>query len=1073
MGNFFHSILIKRGLDKPEPNRPLWTYNLSREEFDELKIALSEELKKVDFDVDRFLYPMDATLFYAEYWRQEYSGGAKPSKELIANYLDSSLSQDKAEKLYKIAIKGAERLNVKWIVVKYTLRFNALLTQGGIPLKALISDGVSFKKFERFIQMIVQNDIYSIDDLKDYPEVKEILSRSFSNDSVLESIFELFRADNSRFIKEFKENDPLSRLIRIKEDAQKSRRSKPNDHARVNWFLQSKNEDSARLYAELELPKKFNNHHLIEDEFVLTCQERTIGKYTKDLRGDFIYASFVKKSKFEILSGEELQIAFNGKPPVIQIHGNVPPRFDIPTLWEGEDMTFAFKPGNFTKQEKGSIIYNPNLYRVSGSTANTEEKTVTILDASFKRLSFTKEITLSSIGSEDTNDFNFFADRNEDYYCYFPTIQHPCIESSNYPLISKKSLNVFSSDPEIPRPQPGQVQIYIGRFGESEKTEINSLVRLPKGLLEYDVILNNGYRLSGLTYNIGETRINYLNQEAERGTIEIENPDAFDILLEENSFVKVDKAGVNKFGIVNKTSQDRPKNIKLKLKSSGQSRSCILSLKPPFIGFFLVDDKGKLVDENTPLILGKTMGFRILTPFDERSGIVFARLYNTRNRELQLYVELSSGRNDLYRLEQEASLLFGLTNVMQGLPEVKLEIGVQNSERFTAKKSYTFRKFNAQFSFLDSDDQEEPEHIFREKKNVYVVPFGCTSEFITPYKLKFNEETFKYSFTDEIPVHLTSFCLVVEDVAVASKPRRVDRILRKDSFIVKRIFLQKLINNNFESLDPVQFERIKQERELRITTIEEDLRDQSIIDGEAWGITSTYFSMAIQFDIPFHTFDHLTALAKKPKLCAKFMLREILMGRELNQLAKELVDFQYFLGIQFLWIPISFWVEIWEKSCQLFEEKGLESFIPKLGLQLGETLRAMYPAINSLPIVNWVLDEMNNGKQARPVQIGIYHLDTAIRELRQKIGGGALTELPDATTTPKINENNLDGFILRHEYRRLSPLLLSPYAVALSISGKDPEIWYDSQKAKRSVLYTEKRYPEWYYTALKLFLGIN
>jgi hypothetical protein len=594
---------------------------------------------------------------------------------------------------------------------------------------------------------------------------------------------------------------------------------------------------------------------------------------------------------------------------------------------------------------------------------------------------------------------------------------------------------------------------------------------LPKGLLEYEIQLNNGYKISGFVYNVGKTGISYLKQEAESGTISIENPDAFEMTLEENPCIQVQKSGSSGFNISNKSPQERPKNIKIKLKSPGQNRSCSLFLKPPFKGYFLVDEKGGLVDERTPLILGKTKGYRILTPFDDRQGNVFARLYNTKNINLQLFVDLTSGRNDLFRIEEEASLLFGLTDVMRGMPEVKMDIGIPHPDFFELKKTYTFRKFNAQFEIADVEENDQPEYLIRDEKKVYVVPFGCESEYIKPYALSFNAESYSYWIPDDIPDHLTDFCLMVEDDFIACKPRRLKRIKRDSRFITKRIYLERNIVETIFS--PEDIERKKAEAKLRIDTIIIKLGVESIVDGEEWKITREYFEMAIKFGLPFSTFDHLRALAEKPKLCAKFVLRQILFlekESDNHRLAKNLVDFQYFLGMQFLWIPIPFWVEIRNALIKELEPYGM-SFEPIVG-HLEEIMLAMYPSQDSIELVKWIIEQVRKAEDGnKEIPTCTHHLNTSILELRQNLGGGLLTELPG--TYPSIDRLQRDKFNITNQEWRLWPLLLSPFAVALSISNQHTGIWYDKADAKRSVLFTEKRFPEWYYAALKFFLGIN
>ena len=111
MTYYFKKILTKHGIEKHD-GRSLWQYNLSKNDLDQLKIQLAISINNFKGDADSYSYPVDVALYFAEYWRQMYDGG-KPSIKMI---LDSLGADELKHKLvYEIAIKGAERLQLKWI----------------------------------------------------------------------------------------------------------------------------------------------------------------------------------------------------------------------------------------------------------------------------------------------------------------------------------------------------------------------------------------------------------------------------------------------------------------------------------------------------------------------------------------------------------------------------------------------------------------------------------------------------------------------------------------------------------------------------------------------------------------------------------------------------------------------------------------------------------------------------------------------------------------------------------------------------------------------------------------------
>src|SRR5699024_7059049 len=118
----FQELVIKHRL-KRHDGRPLWKYSLTESDFQELRETLKS---KNQFTID----PRDATLYYAEWWKNNYNGGTPSKQEIFDSLKRTPTFFFNAKEFYQSARKGAEMLNYKWIRKQNTLYFRTLLLQG-------------------------------------------------------------------------------------------------------------------------------------------------------------------------------------------------------------------------------------------------------------------------------------------------------------------------------------------------------------------------------------------------------------------------------------------------------------------------------------------------------------------------------------------------------------------------------------------------------------------------------------------------------------------------------------------------------------------------------------------------------------------------------------------------------------------------------------------------------------------------------------------------------------------------------------------------------------------------------
>ena len=175
-------ILLSRNLKKHD-SRPLWKYNLSESEFQQLRKLLLET-KQLDS-----LDPRDVTLFYAEWWKKCYNGGYPSKKDVFESLQNGQYYDDEA--FYGAAKKGANLLGIKWIKNQNTLYFKTLLLQGGIPIKHISNNKGAYKNL---LTKLLELNPTTIDDFAFNPAITSLLPASSQSDEIYECCLAIVKA---------------------------------------------------------------------------------------------------------------------------------------------------------------------------------------------------------------------------------------------------------------------------------------------------------------------------------------------------------------------------------------------------------------------------------------------------------------------------------------------------------------------------------------------------------------------------------------------------------------------------------------------------------------------------------------------------------------------------------------------------------------------------------------------------------------------------------------------------------------------------------------------------------------
>ena len=162
--SFFNTLLEKRGLTSVPT--PLWRLKVTDEEYEELKallVRLSSSITGTAFKQ----YPRECALYYAEYWRREYSEGPH-SKRAAYDALGTQESwgqkELKSDALYEAAKEGALKMKIQIYRNEVTQYLDSMFYQGGLPMR-LVTLNVRNGVWDRFTRGLIYRH-YDFDELQ-------------------------------------------------------------------------------------------------------------------------------------------------------------------------------------------------------------------------------------------------------------------------------------------------------------------------------------------------------------------------------------------------------------------------------------------------------------------------------------------------------------------------------------------------------------------------------------------------------------------------------------------------------------------------------------------------------------------------------------------------------------------------------------------------------------------------------------------------------------------------------------------------------------------------------------------
>lgn len=998
---YFSTILSQRNLVKQD-GRPLWKYGLSDFEFAQLQFELNQ-VRLYNLDA------RDAALYFAEWWKRNYNGGYPRIQDVFNSLGREENKVVTADIFYEYAKIGAITLGLKWIQKQNTLYFRTLLLQGGIPIKH-ISANKSY--YQTFLLALLELRPSTIEEIALQPELLKLLPVSSRNETIYENCLSIIKSilnDEDTYTALLESNSALKE-IRAALQIRKHQLSKTARVVRpkIFWVMDMK-DGIANIYLRIGFGSKYTPASLSEilnlqqpaDErtYHFYLDERLICTFRKTIGGDY-KTEWENQNFFRwdpaglspqfycICNDERWEIS-----DLIPVH----PTIHAPTLWTNfGDNEWRLVKGNAINS-RNALLLLPTDWQFSAE----QDDLVRIDSHVLKAIQFEGEVSATKAGLT----YQYFS--NVDSFEWNIRGEKPSWMRKTDIVVVTRQLRLYVYDSEGKIVAPKSYKVHFRSAGPNSSWQLSDGHNpLPLGLIDIK-IERNGIIAYDAAYNIGGLKLEITDQKLDYATLKWNDRHSFNITIAESSKFSA-TTNNNSFRLQLNTEQlSVPDSIAFKLKH-GNQRALNFDIATPFSGIGLVDKNSILLKEGAILTFNDLQGIRILTTNTEETVVKF---WNKLREQVVISKTIHFAHQPLINFKEELQRLFYLADIMKHDNIVMIEVLNGNLKRSYSVKefSHTINDVSTQFERkIMVEGTEDPLQLFG-------VPLNCKPEDIQLLGLHTDDGNYHH-----LPENITNGQFI----------------------IISNISNGKQLQPRFINTDPEYEGKSSSERisQLHSVLLESDYSSLH------WKELQAYYTICLQQQTPFSTFDQIRAIGRSSKLAAKaFFFLGINQENTDEFIQKQVDELEQDLGFCFHWIEKQDWenavvaAEIWigreyagclyELMGKYFQEKNLNALYLHIGGQ----------KINNAPRVT----------------------NQVIIETRAKLGERVLTELPSHTphTTSDYNMPVGDNYPVKL-------LLRAPIAVAESIKGiAEKSIWEDNEfvsDLRRNIQYAHYVAPSLY-----------
>jgi hypothetical protein len=992
--SFFPTLLLAKNLPKHD-GRPFWKYMLNNEDYEKL-------LAELNFSRPLSIDPRDVTLYYAEWWKKNYHGGT-PSKQEIFNSLSGSVRFNfNQEEFFKLAIKGARMLGIKWITRQNTLYFRTLLLQGGLPLSH-ISENQG--KYLNFLLAVLEEQPETIEDFIFKPQIIGLLPQSSQNKDIYENCFEIVKSIlNKEDIYDdlFKESEALksiSNTLKAREKLliRRQRLSKPKNY----WLLCTKKEKIG-VTLRIGLADSYNSESLsnilgfevIGKEYQFYVNEELICVFRKMINGNFKTDWYNQQNqKWNGVSNlPYTYVIKDGEKHEVTDFIETIPNLNEPSLWSRfSDNEWRLIKGNVTSNKEASILFPSDWY------SNLLSMELSLYDEQLSWLPFEGEVEISN-----QQQVRKYLSGVSSFEWTIVSQKPAWILRSSMPVVHNKP-NIIIYDENDKKLPDNRSKIWVKKHNSDETwEELSRLSCIPLGCIDVKIVKDE-LTAFDMFFNIGDLLAKYTHKAIDNAEIEIRNTDSFEFKLDESPIIKIQQSNNNFSLKVNTEYSKIPTGIKGSVGKRNQKK-LYFEMASPFEGMAITNADGRVIAEEEKLTLANLYGLRILsTP---NSGTIL-RIKNRLKKEVIITKEIKESSQPVISFQDEITRLYYLADAMDYKNKVCLEL-IEGSK----SKTYEIAGFSHTLNVEEQFQNNVSLYLSEDELDLYAIPLNCKSENIELIPLVRNELCYTIPSTE-----ITNQFIVISSIDDGKQ------------------LMPRFVNTKEEFVGIGKEERIDHFHSL---LVEENF------EGQIWKQLLTYFN--VKNHLPFSTFDQLRAISRSSKVAARAFLYIGINQEETDFfIQKAIPEMEKDLGFCFHWIKKEDWEITLNELDELYKYQYFEQIFG---------LISSYMSGNGFDdILKFITGVGFNTKNIQ---------NSDITNVRSQLGQRVLKELP--FHSPKItNEYNIS--ITDHSPVKLllkSPIAV---AESINDTQKEYPIWAGNDfkdAIRRNIQYSQYLNPEFY-----------
>ncbi|MEJ7778683.1 MAG: hypothetical protein WKF68_03755 [Daejeonella sp.] len=998
---FFTTILSNRQFPKHD-GRPLWNYNLSDFEFTQLQ----QELTCVQF---YYLDPRDVASYFAEWWKRSYCGGSPRIQDVFNSLGRLETDEFNAQSFYEAARNGAQMIGVEWIKKQNTLYFRTMLLQGGIPIKH-ISENKSY--YQNFLLGLLDLRPTTVEDIVLQYELTKLLPVSSRNETIYENCLAIISSilnDEDTYTSLFESHDTLKEI----QNALIIRKHQLSTGARIVrpkiFWVMTLEDTEAKIHLRMNFSTFYTASSLSEilhlsepaseRTYHLYLDERLICSFRKTLSGD--YKREWENQKFFRWKSDQLSPQFycvcsNDRWEVNDLI-SIQPTIVAPTLWIAlSDKEWRLVKGNAIKSANALLLL-PRDWKHSSEASDT-----LIIDGN--SLIAVKIEDQISVNKGDLV-YNFYS--NVDSFEWNIRTEKPSWMRKAEVVVVARTLKLYVYDHEGKIQNKNNYKVYFKSAGFMGLWQLSDGQNpLPLGLIDLKIECK-GVVAYDTAYNIGNLKLEIIQQKFNSATLKWSNPNSFTISVDETQKISASSDNDCLNLQLNTSQPSIPTAVTFRLKLKNQ-KTLYFDIKTPFSGIGLIDKDGTKLNKDTVLSLNNLHGIRILTT---HTGETIIRFWNILREEVRISKNVPFSYEPLITFKDEIIRLFYLADAMRHDNLVMVEI-----KNGSSREIYSVKGFTHQIDDISTQlDRKVKISETSQPLQLFAIPLNCIPEDISLSSMQIDDDSYHH-----LPESVgDGQFIIISDNSEGRQmqPRFINTML------------------TFEGIS--SSERVKNYHDLLL---------ESDLSAAPWREMQAYYNICLQQELPFSTFDQIRAISRCKKLAAKafFFLgigqknTDEFIQRQVNALEQD-------LGFCFHWIGREEW------------GSAIEDGVKWIGVDYH---------LRIVELMNIYFQESNLKELARYVACG--EMEKAIRvsnpiimEARSRLGSRVLNELPFHAphTTKKYN-------IPFDKNEMVKLLLCAPIAVAESIMNTaERSIWAESESAdklRRNIQYAQFVVPDLY-----------